>query len=73
MKTRKLGSLEVSALGLGCMGMSAFYGSADEQEAIATIHRALEREDLEPDLRLKLLEAADELERTVRIRARYAR
>jgi aryl-alcohol dehydrogenase-like predicted oxidoreductase len=42
MKTRKLGSLEVSALGLGCMGMSAFYGSADEGEAIATIHRALE-------------------------------
>jgi aryl-alcohol dehydrogenase-like predicted oxidoreductase len=42
MKTRKLGSLEVSELGLGCMGMSAFYGSADEEEAIATIHRALE-------------------------------
>jgi len=36
MKKRKLGSLEVSALGLGCMGMSAFYGSADEGEAIAT-------------------------------------
>jgi aryl-alcohol dehydrogenase-like predicted oxidoreductase len=42
MNTRKLGSLEVSALGLGCMGMSAFYGSADEDEAIATIQRALE-------------------------------
>jgi aryl-alcohol dehydrogenase-like predicted oxidoreductase len=42
MQTRKLGSLEVSALGLGCMGMSAFYGSADEDEAIATIQRALE-------------------------------
>jgi aryl-alcohol dehydrogenase-like predicted oxidoreductase len=42
MKTRKLGSLEVSELGLGCMGMSAFYGSADEDEAIATIQRALE-------------------------------
>ncbi len=42
MNTRKLGSLEVSALGLGCMGMSAFYGSADEPEAIATIQRALE-------------------------------
>jgi aryl-alcohol dehydrogenase-like predicted oxidoreductase len=42
MNTRKLGSLEVSALGLGCMGMSAFYGSADEGEAIATIQRALE-------------------------------
>src|ERR687883_632635 len=42
MKRRKLGSLEVSAMGLGCMGMSAFYGSADEGEAVATIQRALE-------------------------------
>lgn len=44
MKTRKLGNqgLVVSALGLGCMGMSEFYGTADETEAIATIHRALE-------------------------------
>jgi aryl-alcohol dehydrogenase-like predicted oxidoreductase len=42
MKRRKLGSLEVSALGLGCMGMSAFYGASDEQESIATIQRALE-------------------------------
>ncbi len=42
MRTRTLGSLEVSALGLGCMGMSAFYGSSDEDEAVATIHRALE-------------------------------
>jgi aryl-alcohol dehydrogenase-like predicted oxidoreductase len=42
MKHRKLGSLEVSAIGLGCMGMSAFYGTADEDEAIATIQRALQ-------------------------------
>jgi len=42
MEKRTLGSLEVSALGLGCMGMSAFYGSTDEGEAIATIQRALE-------------------------------
>jgi aryl-alcohol dehydrogenase-like predicted oxidoreductase len=42
MDTRMLGTLEVSALGLGCMGMSAFYGSADEGEAIATIQRARE-------------------------------
>src|SRR3979409_13029 len=42
VKHRKLGELEGSALGLGCMGMSAFYGSADEAEGIATIQRALE-------------------------------
>jgi aryl-alcohol dehydrogenase-like predicted oxidoreductase len=42
MQKRMLGKLEVSALGLGCMGMSAFYGSTDESEATATIHRALE-------------------------------
>jgi aryl-alcohol dehydrogenase-like predicted oxidoreductase len=42
MKRRKIGELEVSALGLGCMGMSAFYGETDEQESIATIQRALE-------------------------------
>jgi aryl-alcohol dehydrogenase-like predicted oxidoreductase len=44
MKTRKLGQqgLEVSAMGLGCMGMSEFYGEADEDEAVRTIHRAFE-------------------------------
>jgi aryl-alcohol dehydrogenase-like predicted oxidoreductase len=44
METRKLGrqGLEVSALGLGCMGMSQSYGPADERESIATIHRAIE-------------------------------
>lgn len=42
MKTRKLGQLEVSAVGLGCMGMSEFYGSQDETAAIATLHRAIE-------------------------------
>src|SRR5262249_47087334 len=42
MKQRRLADLEVSALGLGCMGMSAFYGSTDESEGIATIQRALE-------------------------------
>ncbi len=42
MDKRKLADLEVSAIGLGCMGMSAFYGSTDEGEAIATIRRALE-------------------------------
>ena len=44
MKRRKLGAqgLDVSAEGLGCMGMSEFYGQSDESEAVATIHRALE-------------------------------
>lgn len=44
MRERKLGTegLVVSKLGLGCMGMSDFYGPADENEAVATIHRALD-------------------------------
>jgi aryl-alcohol dehydrogenase-like predicted oxidoreductase len=42
MERRRLRDLEVSALGLGCMGMSAFYGTTDEGEALATIHRARE-------------------------------
>ncbi|HEU4406524.1 MAG TPA: aldo/keto reductase [Polyangiaceae bacterium] len=41
-KSRTLGPLPVSPIGLGCMGMSAFYGSTDEGEALATIDRALE-------------------------------
>jgi aryl-alcohol dehydrogenase-like predicted oxidoreductase len=45
METRTLGTsgLEVGALGLGCMGMSDFYGPRDEAEAVATIHLALDR------------------------------
>lgn len=54
MKTRKLGNqgLAVSELGLGCMGMSDFYGTGDEAESIATIHHAL-------DLGITLLDTAD--------------
>ncbi len=54
MKTRELGSqgLSVSALGLGCMGMSDFYGARDDAESIATLHRAL-------DLGITVLDTAD--------------
>ncbi|HEY8705798.1 MAG TPA: aldo/keto reductase [Gaiellaceae bacterium] len=53
MKTRTLGQgLEVSAQGLGCMGMSAWYGEIDEEESVATIHRAL-------DLGVTFLDTAD--------------
>jgi aryl-alcohol dehydrogenase-like predicted oxidoreductase len=52
MHTRQLGSLTVSALGLGCMGMSEFYGPTNEADGIATIHRAL-------DLGVTLLDTAD--------------
>jgi len=54
VEQRALGAegLKVSALGLGCMGMSEFYGQADESEAVATIYRALE-------LGVSLLDTAD--------------
>jgi len=54
MKQRKLGHspLQVSALGLGCMGMSDFYGPADDRESISVIHRAL-------DLGVDFLDTAD--------------
>src|SRR5689334_24050359 len=55
LSTRTLGTdnpLTVSVLGLGCMGMSEFYGATDEAEGIATIHRAL-------DLGVTFLDTAD--------------
>jgi aryl-alcohol dehydrogenase-like predicted oxidoreductase len=54
MKKRKLGTegLEVSEQGLGCMGMSEFYGATDEAESIATLHRAL-------DLGIDFLDTSD--------------
>jgi aryl-alcohol dehydrogenase-like predicted oxidoreductase len=42
MRSRRLGQLQVSALGLGCMGMSDFYGATDDARSVATIHRAIE-------------------------------
>jgi aryl-alcohol dehydrogenase-like predicted oxidoreductase len=52
MRQRTLGSLHTSAVGLGCMGMSEFYGPGDDAESIATIHRAL-------DLGITMLDTAD--------------
>jgi aryl-alcohol dehydrogenase-like predicted oxidoreductase len=52
MHTRTLGPLTVSAIGLGCMGMSEFYGPGNEAQSIATIHRAL-------DIGVTFLDTAD--------------
>ena len=49
---RRLGALEVSAIGLGCMGMSEFYGPADEQSSLEVLHRAI-------DIGVNFLDTAD--------------
>lgn len=41
MKDRTIGSMRVSAMGLGCMGMSEYYGSQSEEESISTLHHAV--------------------------------
>jgi aryl-alcohol dehydrogenase-like predicted oxidoreductase len=52
MPRRRLGALDVSALGLGCMGMSDFYGPADDEVSMAVLHRAL-------DIGIDFLDTAD--------------
>jgi aryl-alcohol dehydrogenase-like predicted oxidoreductase len=52
MERRTIGNLEVSAIGLGCMGMSSVYGAANDPDSIRTIHRAL-------DLGVNFLDTAD--------------
>ena len=52
MQTRQLGPLRVSAIGLGCMGMTPIYGRPDEGECIATVHRAI-------DLGVTMIDTAD--------------
>ena len=52
MQTRRLGTLEVSSIGFGCMGMSFAYGPSDDDESARTLHRAL-------DLGVTLLDTAD--------------
>jgi aryl-alcohol dehydrogenase-like predicted oxidoreductase len=52
MKQRKLRDLTVSAMGLGCMGMSEFYGAHDDGQSMSTLHRAL-------DLGVNFLDTAD--------------
>ena len=52
MKRTKLGTLEVSAVGLGCMSMTPIYGVPDAEEAIATLHRA-------PEIGIDLIDTSD--------------
>ena len=65
MQTRQLGcsNITVSAIGLGCMGMSEFYGAADRKQSIAVIHEALNLDSFFSSITLEMM-TKDEIDMT---------